>query len=312
MTSDQYVESVKQMMDQQNNIFNVFIAILVFVLGFIGVVQWKLSAKQIEQLKQETKNETIKEIRQQLEVTSLTGLRTAIQDPLEKRIIKLSDNIKMNYENMVEINSQFDDFKKKYLDFELTKVEKDYNPFPYITHLIVFHEDYLKKDIKNLNYFVSRISRLTFHIFFNGTRSFENSEVDIVIEKLEKIAANFSEESSNLEGFKAAIKNFNASTFTFEISLDTIEDDKVINEQKKIESRDDYIRLIEMIDTEHNELKLLEYDYSKGGMNLEDGRSVLFFQLWERDKSDMGIYNRLDKTAYSYSEKIISIFKEFE
>ena len=66
MTSDQYIESVKQMMSQQNVYFGVFLAILAIFLGFMGVLQWKLSSKQVDEIKRKSVDSALTEMEDRL------------------------------------------------------------------------------------------------------------------------------------------------------------------------------------------------------------------------------------------------------
>ena len=88
MNSEQYVESVKQMMSQQNNFFAIFLAILAIVLTFAGILQWRLSNKQIQQIKEETRAETIADIEKIISVSDLHKLKDEISFPLIERMEK--------------------------------------------------------------------------------------------------------------------------------------------------------------------------------------------------------------------------------
>ena len=70
MTSEEYIDAVKMMMENQDRYFNWFLIILGTFLVFVGVVQWRFSSKQMEQLKERTKQETIKEIEDNLGVST--------------------------------------------------------------------------------------------------------------------------------------------------------------------------------------------------------------------------------------------------
>ena len=50
MTSAEYVSQVNRLMDLQNNYFNIFITILALTLGFLGILQWRITDKQIDKM----------------------------------------------------------------------------------------------------------------------------------------------------------------------------------------------------------------------------------------------------------------------
>ena len=51
ITSEEYVNQVDRLISLQNVYLSIFLAVLAIILAFVGVLQWKLSTKQIEKIK---------------------------------------------------------------------------------------------------------------------------------------------------------------------------------------------------------------------------------------------------------------------
>ncbi|MFW7361529.1 hypothetical protein ACODHD_10315 [Vagococcus fluvialis] len=62
LSKDEYVDTIKLMMEKQDMYLMWFLGVLGIVLVFVGVLQWRLSSKQLEQIKTEAKKEARKEI----------------------------------------------------------------------------------------------------------------------------------------------------------------------------------------------------------------------------------------------------------
>lgn len=159
MYSEQYVESVKQMMNQQNVFFSVFITILAIVLGFIGIIQWRLSSKQIELIKQQTKKEVEKEIAQKLGVDEIVEFPKMVKSQTETEISIIQESIQELTEAMV-------DFKHKYWLSEtdkfrngVTKIHgKDFDSLSNFSIHLRIYKSIIENDIGNFNFFINNLS----------------------------------------------------------------------------------------------------------------------------------------------------------
>lgn len=70
MTSAEYVSQVNRLMDLQNNYFTIFIAILAITLGFLGILQWRITDKQIDKIKNEIHESIYRQYRDDFELST--------------------------------------------------------------------------------------------------------------------------------------------------------------------------------------------------------------------------------------------------
>lgn len=191
MNSEQYVESVKQMMAQQNNFFAMFLAILAIVLTFAGILQWRLSNKQIQQLKEETRAETIADIEKILAVTDLYKFKDEVNAPLVDRI-----------EKETKLSKDFLHYEHASLDLAFLGLYR--SPFPMSDLLIIIdvYYLYLKRDIGNLNYFVSRVESLIENPETNLSKEGNLVIFKRITERLSDIESSFNQDSVRMENLK--------------------------------------------------------------------------------------------------------------
>lgn len=101
MASHEYIEIVTLMMEKQDMYLMWFLGIFSIVLVFVGVLQWRLSSKQLSQIKSETKKEAreeiISELIQSYQVNMVPTYYASIlsyQDELNKMRNELSQNLR--------------------------------------------------------------------------------------------------------------------------------------------------------------------------------------------------------------------------
>lgn len=101
MASHEYIEIVTLMMEKQDMYLMWFLGIFSIVLVFVGVLQWRLSSKQLSQIKSETKKEAreeiISELIQSYQVNMVPTYYASIlsyQDELNKTRNELSQNLR--------------------------------------------------------------------------------------------------------------------------------------------------------------------------------------------------------------------------
>ncbi|OSM18188.1 hypothetical protein, partial [Enterococcus faecalis] len=96
MNKDQYVDAIKTMMDNQDRYFTWFIGILGLVLVFVGVLQWRLTSKQIEKItadaKDKARTEILAELVESYQLNRLPTLREKVKNA-ELSIINLNEKI---------------------------------------------------------------------------------------------------------------------------------------------------------------------------------------------------------------------------
>lgn len=149
LTSEQYVESVKQMMNQQSIFFSIFLAILAIVLGFIGVIQWRLSSKQIELIKKDTIKETEKDIADKLNVSSISEIPQLIESKVK---LELKD-----YDKMIDrFNSNEIDYQFRFR-LDLYQVMEADNWLPKAYMLLDIYKTLLANDIGTFNMYINNL-----------------------------------------------------------------------------------------------------------------------------------------------------------
>lgn len=200
MNNDQYVESVKQMMNQQNAFFGVFLTILTLVLGFIGILQWRVSDQQLKKIKNEMKQETIKEIEEKLNQKIIPEIYSTI-DLKYKNIIS---DLEAKLEKTLKVSNRFE---HNYLDNQLRKLyfEKDF--MVDLFYLMRTHREYLQEDSQNLNLFIWRMGELIYFKIQREDQTITKKDTNEIIEHLEFIASVFPEEPEHLVYFKNAIES---------------------------------------------------------------------------------------------------------
>ncbi|MGX7737301.1 hypothetical protein ACWPXP_08130 [Enterococcus faecalis] len=96
MNKDQYVDAIKTMMDNQDRYFTWFIGILGLVLVFVGVLQWRLTSKQIEKItadaKDKARTEILAELVESYQLNRLPTLREKVKNA-ELSIINLNEKL---------------------------------------------------------------------------------------------------------------------------------------------------------------------------------------------------------------------------
>lgn len=99
MNRDEYVETVKLMMEKQDMYLMWFLGLLGIILVFVGILQWRLSSKQISQVKAEAIREARKEImvglKEIYQVDFVPSLRELILSN-EKEISKIRFELNIN------------------------------------------------------------------------------------------------------------------------------------------------------------------------------------------------------------------------
>lgn len=190
MNSEQYVESIKQMMSQQNNFFAIFLAILAIVLTFAGILQWRLSNKQIQQIKEETKAETIADIEKIISVSDLHKLKDEISFPLIERMEKGD-----------KFGEDILHYERSSLDLAFLNLHRSPFPIGDLVLLIDVYSPYLKRNVENLNYFMSKIEKLLEHDNIGLSKPENIPSLKVAFDKLLDIENSLNKESFKLKKF---------------------------------------------------------------------------------------------------------------
>lgn len=193
MTSDEYIDAVSMMMENQDRYFNWFLVILGIFLVFVGVIQWRLSTKQIEQLKERTKQETIREIEESLDVSSLKDFKRIIHKEIEE--LEKKNNL----------------FGHAQLDYELTKFYTEKKEFLWhISYLMDIYRNNILSSFNDFNYFVSRVDSLISVSYLEKEIDIDihSKHIDNIIDKMTNYESTFNEKSEILGRFQNQIKYF--------------------------------------------------------------------------------------------------------
>lgn len=192
MNSEEYVNQVNRLIDLQNTYLQIFLTILAMILAFIIFVQWRLNDKQLKQLKEKTKQETIREIEESLGVSSLT---------------EFGNNVQVNVEDVVKEHYMFGHTQ---LYYELTKIfnEKELSLWK-LTYIMDVYRNQILKSYNDFNYFVSKIDSLIL-TFSNGNEKITDIHsplIDNVIQKMSEFESTFNEKSEALESFRKHVSH---------------------------------------------------------------------------------------------------------
>ncbi|URQ84217.1 hypothetical protein PSC77_06100 [Enterococcus faecalis] len=199
MNKDQYVDAIKTMMDNQDRYFTWFIGILGLVLVFVGVLQWRLTSKQIEKItadaKDKARTEILAELVESYQLNRLPTLREKVKNA-ELSIINLNekiDNLSINGKSR-SINMIIEDV-----------LSIDKSPDTFYNLSLLLKENYLSwiNDPYYLNIFVKVVLD---HNLINGL---EYKQTDVgrkalnqIIIKIEKELKYRDIESKNFKIFK--------------------------------------------------------------------------------------------------------------
>lgn len=205
MTSEEYIDAIKMMMENQDRYFNWFLVILSIVLVFVGFVQWRFSSKQIEQLKEQTKKETIQETEKILGVSDLVEFKNEIQENM-----KFIDS--KNSEKMINIEKERDDFEASLLEYEIMKLHNQEYFLGHLVHIMDVFENHLLSHFGNFNYFIVRVESLISIRHHEKRVDINSKTIDRMIEKMTEIESSYNENSEGLKKFKDHISFYRRET----------------------------------------------------------------------------------------------------
>lgn len=187
MNSEEYVNQVNRLMDLQNVYLQIFLALVAIVLGFLGFLQWRLSTKELDNLKEKTKQETIREVEKALGVSNLNEFRSNIKE-------KVDDVEKEQYR-----------FGYAQLDYEITKLYNGNELLLWqLTYIMDVYRNQILKSYNDFNYFVSRIDSLILTFPDGNEKSIDihSRHIDNIIQKMSEFESVFDEKSEALESFQ--------------------------------------------------------------------------------------------------------------
>lgn len=214
MSSDQYVESVKQMMNQQNVFFSIFLAILAIVLTFVGVIQWRLSSKQIELIKQQTKEELEKEIALKLGVQEIIEFPKENRKYVSSKIESVQAESQNNREALEKLRKQIINKENLRIRNDVVQASSSKEPNLYNFEVILHtYQELLDIDLGLFNYYLNNLSSW---ISNNDVLSIKDEvfRLNRMIEKMKDIEPeNIDPSKSELLKFKAKLERVNPDNF---------------------------------------------------------------------------------------------------
>lgn len=193
MTSEEYVNQVNRLMDLQTTYLNIFLWFLGVVIAIMLALQWWLNSKQMKQIKELTRQETIKEIEKTLGVSSLEEFKTYINNDIK---------------NLEKENNSFGQAQ---LDYELTKFYTEEKEFLWhISYLMDIYRNNILSSFSDFNYFVSRVDNLISVSYLEKEIDIDiqSKHIDNIIDKMTNYESTFNKKSEILERFQNQIKYF--------------------------------------------------------------------------------------------------------
>lgn len=200
MASEEYVEQVNRLMDLQITYLNIFLWFLGVVITIMLALQWWLNSKQMKQIKELTKQETIKEIENSLGFSSLEDFKNDIKNQVYHVKVDLKNQVKD-----IEIERDKSDATRLY--YEILPLQYEEKFLWRIPFIIDAYSRYISDNIRNFNYFVSEISGLITHTQNEGklNEGINSPNIDRIIDKLTEIEKGFNEKSNQLEDLNKLI-----------------------------------------------------------------------------------------------------------
>lgn len=194
MASEEYVEQVNRLMDLQTTYLSIFLWFLGSVIAIMLALQWWLNSKQMKQIKELTKQETIKEIEESLGVSSLEDFK----NDMKNQVKHVKDDIKNQVKDIEKERDQYDATR---LYYEIVPLQYEEKFLWRITLIIDAYNRYISDNIRNFNSFVSMISGLITHTQNEGKlkEGINSRHIDRTIDKLTEIEKGFNEKSNQLE-----------------------------------------------------------------------------------------------------------------
>lgn len=196
MKSEEYIQQIETLMNNQNNYVNWVIGIVSLLVAVLGITialsayyQWWLNTKQMQRLKEDTKKEIIKEIEDSLGGSSLENFKTDIENKVEK----------------IEKERNMDDASRLY--YELIPLQYEETFLWRISLIIGAYHTYISDNIRNFNSFVRDVSGLITVTQNEGKlkEGIDSPHIDNILNTLTEIEKGFNEKSDELEQLKRLI-----------------------------------------------------------------------------------------------------------
>lgn len=203
MNSEEYVNQVNRLMDLQTTYLNIFLWFLGVVITIMLVLQWWLNSKQMNQIKELTKQETIKEIEEILGVSSLEDFKRDVKNQVK--------DLKSDIKNRVEdIERERDRSDAAQLYYEIIPLQYEEKFLWRIPLIIDAYSRYISDNIRNFNSFVNNISGLITVTYNEGKlkEGVDSKHIENIINKLTRIEEEFNEKSESLESLNKLISSF--------------------------------------------------------------------------------------------------------
>lgn len=196
MKSEEYIQQIETLMNNQNNYVNWIIGIVSLLVAVLGIAialaayyQWWLNTKQMQQLKEDTKKEVIKEIENSLGGFSLKNLKTDIENKVEK----------------IDKEKNMDNASRLYYELLLLQSEEKF--LWRIPLIIDAYHTYISGNIRNFNSFVRNVSGLITFTQNEGKlkEGIDSQFINKIVNRLTEIEKGFNEKSDELEQLKRLI-----------------------------------------------------------------------------------------------------------
>lgn len=197
MNTEQYVDSVKQMMNQQNIFVSIFIGILGIVLVFAGVIQWRFSTKQIEEIKRRAKEETVEEILKELSSNSFPEYN----DDVKKNF--LSQEAKIN-----QFRLEMKNYQVSMLEYEVDKICSRELFLGRLLRLLDVYQKFLIQNPETFDWLTDKYESIIMIRFFDQKLDINDKSIDRIIERLYAIDSEIGTKSMKVRNFSKKISQF--------------------------------------------------------------------------------------------------------
>lgn len=198
VSNDQYVDAVNRSMDLQNMYLGIFLAVLAIVLGFVGVLQWRLSSKQIETIKVDTRKSTIDEIIGLYSINKVPEILNDLHSQKKEYEDKFSDTKKL----IKKVDRHLTLKNKRDFSFDIRLViESPKKKIKSLHLLVVNYHSLLKKDKTILKRVIKLINQTVIPYLENMVKisDYSKSTITKIITTLNDVPINLKEQIPDYE-----------------------------------------------------------------------------------------------------------------
>ncbi|PZL78235.1 hypothetical protein CI088_00250 [Enterococcus plantarum] len=169
MTSEEYVDYVKLMMDKQDMYLMWFIGIFSVVLFFVGILQWRLSSNQIKKITTDAKEDARKEVIEEL-IKNYGLAKVTYIDERVKLLVQDVDSLKSDLSSTLKARNYEE---KLSLSRDIRNISLSESSFFELFDVISVHYPYIIEKEENLDGLIDLIfqNRIIDNVRIKQTKS---------------------------------------------------------------------------------------------------------------------------------------------